>query len=139
MIRDLVYRIRALVRRTAMESELDEELRFHYERQVEKLLAAGVEVREARRQARLLVGGVEQVKEECREAWGVELVENAFRDVRYSLRVLRKAPAFTVVAALSVALGLGGGAAVFSGGASGVLGRPPFEGPGKLVARQRED
>src|SRR5438067_359828 len=73
MIRDLLYRVRALVRRGVVESELDEELKFHYERQVAKLVAAGMGVEEARRQARLLVGGVEQVKEECREARGVEL------------------------------------------------------------------
>ena len=71
MLTDLLYRLRSLFRREKVEAEMDDELRFHYERQVEKLIATGLTRDEAKRQARLLVGGNEQLKEECRDARGV--------------------------------------------------------------------
>ncbi len=90
MFNDLKYRLRAIVRRGAMEKELAAELQFHCERMAAKLVGAGVPREEALRRARLSIGGVEQVKEECREARGVAAFESTVQDVQYGLRQLRR-------------------------------------------------
>ena len=132
-MRDWWMRLRALLRRRAVEWELDEELRFHYERQVEKLVATGMTLGEAHRQARLLIGGTEQIKEECRDARGVRWLESVARDVRYGLRSLRKSPGFAVVAILILMLGIGVNTALFTI-IKGVLLNPlPFSQPERLV------
>jgi len=102
-MRDLWMRLRALMTRKAVERELEEELRFHFEEQVEKLVASGMAVGEARRRAQLVIGGTEQIKEECRDARGVWFVESVAQDVKYGLRSLRKSPGFTAVAASAAA------------------------------------
>ena len=92
MIRDLWFRMRALLRRKSVETELEDELRFHLEQQVEKYAQGGMSREEARRQARLEFGGIELAKEECRDARGVRFLETLFQDVRYGLRMLSKSP-----------------------------------------------
>jgi len=114
MLRDLSFRLRALVRRQAVESELDDELSFHFEQQAEKLVQSGVPVPEARRRAHLLFGGSEAIKEECREARGIHFLETLARNVRYAFRALRMAPIFTATAMLNLALGIGGTTAIFN-------------------------
>ena len=82
MIADLLFRLRALLCRNAVEDELDVELRFHFDRQVEKLERSGLPRDEALRRARLTFGGLDQVKEECREARGVSTLDVIRQDLR---------------------------------------------------------
>src|SRR3954451_11255896 len=102
MLSDLLFRLRSLVLRGSVETELDEELRFHLEQQVEKYVRAGLTRDEAVRRTRLEFGGLGQVKEDCRESRGTSFVETTVQDIRYALRQLRKTPAFTMTVLLTL-------------------------------------
>jgi predicted permease len=116
-----------------METELDEELRAHLEHQVEKYVQSGVPVEEARRRARLEFGGLDHVKEECRDARGVGFIETLIQDLRYSLRMLAKSPSFTTVTVLTLALGIGVNTAIFSLISAVMLKALPVRHPEQLV------
>jgi putative ABC transport system permease protein len=111
---DLFYRLRSLFRRDTVESEADAELRFHFDQQVEKHMKSGLTREEALRKTRIDFGGHEQLKEEIRDARGVNLIETLFQDTRYGLRILGRTPLVSCVAVLSLALGIGANTAIFS-------------------------
>lgn len=133
MFSDLLMRMRALFHRDAVESELDDEMRFHFDQLVGKFVQSGLPLAEAHRRARLEFGGFEQVKEECREAWGTYFLEAPIRDFRYALRQLRKNWGFACVAILILALGIGGVTAIFSTLYTVTMRPLPYSKPEHLV------
>ena len=134
MLSDLRYRLRALLRRNAVETDLDDELREHLDHESAKYERAGASPDEARRRARLALGGVEQVKEECRDVRGTRWIEDLAQDLRYGVRQLRLNAGFAVVCVGSLALGVGANTAIFQL-VNAVRLRPlPVERPAELAA-----
>src|SRR6202041_2578731 len=119
----LPLRLRSLFRKDRAELDLNDELQFHLQNQIDEFVAQGMNPQEARRAARQSLGGVERVKEECRDMRRTNLIENFLQDVRFGFRMLRRNPAFAVLTILCLTLGIGANAAVFSW-VEGILLRP---------------
>jgi predicted permease len=118
--------------RRGPEADLDKELRYHFDRMVRDAIAAGVAPEEARRRARLEFGGLDQVKEECRDVRG-RWLEDFGKDLRYTLRTLKTNPGFAAIAVTSLALGIGANSAIFSLIDAVMLRSLPVRQPDRLV------
>ncbi len=129
----LRVRTRSLVRRGRVERELDAELRFHIEQEVEQNIRAGMTEEESRRLALRTTGSLVHIREDCRESLGLRLLDELRQDLRYAVRSFLSTPGLLIVAILTLALAVGGTAAIFSA-VNAVLLRPlPFPNPKQLV------
>jgi hypothetical protein len=133
MLTRLRSALRTLFQGARFRQELDEEIAFHIERHTEDLIRSGVDPAEARRQARLRFGSVDEVKSRSREVRGLALIDEALRNVRFALRVMARNPLFTVTFVLTLGLCIGAGTAVYSV-VDAVLWRPlPYPTPDRLA------
>ena len=124
---------RRLTGRGRHEAQLDAELRDHVERQVADYVQAGMSEPDARRRTRIELGGLDQVKDRCRDVRATRPIEELARDVRYACRVLRKSPGFTIAAITSLALGIGANTAIFSLIDAAMLKSLPVREPERLI------
>jgi putative ABC transport system permease protein len=136
--RSFWQKLRSQIRRGAVKHDIDEELRFHIEQRTAENIAAGMSPEEAAREARKRFGNFQTVREQCREKGGANIAEEMWQDMRFSARHLRKNPGFTVVAVLTLALGIGTCTAMF-GLVHAVLLKPlPFRDSRRLVWIENE-
>lgn len=139
ILSDVLLRLRAIILRRAEDRELDEELRVHVEMEAEYRRRTGLSHAEAHRQALIALGGVEQVKEDVRDARQTRGFFDGAGDVRFALRTLRRNPIFALVAVLTLAIGIGGATAVFSAVDAVLLAPLPYAQPGRLVRLYNTD
>src|SRR5258708_2267387 len=110
----LPLRLRSLFRNQQTAQELNDEIQFHLQHQIDEYVAHGMEPIEARRSALRSLGGIEQLKEECREMRNVSFFETFVQDIGFGFRILRRSPGFSALAIICLTLGIGANAAVFS-------------------------
>jgi predicted permease len=126
-------RLRSIVGRQRVERELDAELGFHLEQQIAEYIAGGMSPDDARAAAARALGSTAFLKDECRQSLGLRLLDETAQDLRYAARTLRKNPAFTLAAVLSLALGIGANTAIFTLLDAVVFKPLPVPAPSELV------
>lgn len=137
-LRWILFKLRVLLRRRARERDLDAEIQFHLDEETEDAAAAGLSAPEARRQAQRSLGNVALAREDTRRVWTWLTIDCLVQDLRYAVRVLRRQPVFTATALLSLALGIGANAAVFSLLKAIQLNSLAVDRPDQLVQVSRE-
>jgi hypothetical protein len=139
MLNKFRLRLRALFFKSKMEDELQAELQFHLEREIEENIIRGMTPEEARYAAIRSFGGVERVKEESRDVRGVRILEELWQDLRYGARMLMKQPGVTSTAVLTLALGIGLNVALFSVINAVILRSLPYREARQLVQLWQHD
>ena len=130
----LRHRLLSLFRRPRVESELDEELHYHIERETEQFLSLGLTPEAARQAALRAIGPVQQRKEECRDMRGLNAIDNALQDLRYAIRQLRKNPGFACTATFILALGIAAAVAIFGLVEAALIKPLPYRGQSRLIS-----
>src|SRR5262249_41369266 len=132
-LRIFIHRLCGLFLKRKLERDLEDEIRSHLDMQIEDNLRLGMRPEEARYEAMRKFGGVEQVKESYRDRRSLPVVDSTLQDLRYALRMLRRNPGFSTVAAVTLALGIGANTAIFSLIDAVLLKRLPVKNPEHLA------